>query len=313
MQAQEPQNPYLALWSRIEGFRPEELSEAIADRRAVRAQLMRGTIHLVSARDCLAIHPLTLPLLARVFRTAFGRAVAGIDVDAVIEAGRAALAELPRSRAELRPALGERWPDTDPNALAQAVTFNLPLVQVPPRGLWRQRGQARWALAEQWLGAPTPLATPVPTSPRHHGHARRRRATAPRAADVPRRAGPRAARHPRRRPTGSRHARPAALPPRVRQPRALPRGPLARPRRPRSGRAVPGREPEGDDAGRRLLPRELARRGGARRRDARHRPLHPAPGRPGGHARRDRRGGRGMLAFLTPDAGERRVVFTPQP
>ena len=154
LQAQVPWNPYLALWSRIEGFDPEALSEAVADRRAVRAQLMRSTIHLVSARDCLAIHPLTLPLLARVFRTAFGRAVAGIDVDAVIAAGRAALADEPRSRAELRPELGERWPDTDLNALAQAVTFNLALVQVPPRGLWRQPGQARWALAEQWLDAP---------------------------------------------------------------------------------------------------------------------------------------------------------------
>ena len=63
LQAQVPWNPYLALWSRIEAFDPEALSEAVADRRAVRAQLMRSTIHLVSARDCLAIHPLTLPLL----------------------------------------------------------------------------------------------------------------------------------------------------------------------------------------------------------------------------------------------------------
>jgi Winged helix DNA-binding domain len=153
-QAQEPPDPYVALWSRIEGFDPQELSALIADRVAVRAQLMRGTIHLVSARDCLAFHPLTQPLLARIFRTAFGRMVAGIDVDAVIEAGRAAVAEAPRTRAELRALLSERWPDTDANALAQAVTFNLPLIQIPPRGLWRRGGQARWALAEQWLGAP---------------------------------------------------------------------------------------------------------------------------------------------------------------
>jgi hypothetical protein len=154
MQAQEPPDPYVALWSRIEDFDPQELSALIAGRGAVRAQLMRGTLHLVSARDCLALQPLTQPLLAPIFRTAFGRMVAGIDVDAVIEAGRTALAEAPRTRAELRPLLGERWPETDANALAQAVTFNLPLVQIPPRGLWRRSGQARWALAEQWLGAP---------------------------------------------------------------------------------------------------------------------------------------------------------------
>jgi hypothetical protein len=154
MQAQEPQNPYLALWSRLERFDPESLSELIAERRAVRAQLMRATIHLVIARDCLGMHPFAQPLRSRVFRTAFGRMLEGIDVGEIVEEGRALVSEQPRSRAELRPCLTRRWPDADPNALAQAVTFNLPLVQVPPRGLWRRSGQARWALAELWLGAP---------------------------------------------------------------------------------------------------------------------------------------------------------------
>ena len=40
MQAQVPSNPYVALWSRLDGFAPERLSELIAARRAVRAQLM---------------------------------------------------------------------------------------------------------------------------------------------------------------------------------------------------------------------------------------------------------------------------------
>ena len=40
LQAQVPWNPYLALWSRIEGFDPEALSEAVADRRAVRVRLL---------------------------------------------------------------------------------------------------------------------------------------------------------------------------------------------------------------------------------------------------------------------------------
>lgn len=65
MQAQEPGNPYLALWSRLTDFDPGQLSALIADRRAVRTVVMRGTIHLLSARDCLAIQPLTLPLLAK--------------------------------------------------------------------------------------------------------------------------------------------------------------------------------------------------------------------------------------------------------
>jgi hypothetical protein len=151
MQAQVPANPYLALFSRVTGFRPEELSELIADRRAVRAQLMRATIHLVTARDCRALHPVTRPVLARTFMSQFGKAVAGVDVGAVAAAGRALLAEEPRTRAELAELLAPRWPSVPAATLALAVTFNTALVQVPPRGLWNRSGQARWALAEDWL------------------------------------------------------------------------------------------------------------------------------------------------------------------
>jgi hypothetical protein len=67
MQAQVPSNPYVALWARLCDFDPAELSELIAGRGAVRAQLMRSTIHLVTARDALALHGLTAPVLARTF------------------------------------------------------------------------------------------------------------------------------------------------------------------------------------------------------------------------------------------------------
>ena len=50
MQAQVPENPYVALWSRLVGFQPAELSDAIEQRRAVRGGLMRGTLHLTTDR-----------------------------------------------------------------------------------------------------------------------------------------------------------------------------------------------------------------------------------------------------------------------
>jgi hypothetical protein len=153
MQAQVPENPYVALWSRLERFAPEELGALIAERRVVRAQLMRSTIHLISARDCLVLHPLVRPLLARVFRNGWLDGLDGAGVDEVLAAGLELLTEKPRTRAELAALLAPRWPDADPLALAYAVTFHAPLVQVPPRGLWRATGQATWAHAERWLDA----------------------------------------------------------------------------------------------------------------------------------------------------------------
>ena len=43
MQAQEPIDPYVGLWTRIDGFDPSELSDAIEERKAVRMGLLRGT------------------------------------------------------------------------------------------------------------------------------------------------------------------------------------------------------------------------------------------------------------------------------
>src|SRR5205823_4870627 len=69
MQAQIPENPYLGLWARLEGFDPEELSTLIAERGAVRLGIMRGTIHLLTARDCLELRPVYQPMLERFLRT----------------------------------------------------------------------------------------------------------------------------------------------------------------------------------------------------------------------------------------------------
>ena len=67
MQAQVPVTPYIALWSRLKGFEPAELSGAIERRKAVRIPLMRATIHLVTARDSLRLYPVVRSVLARTF------------------------------------------------------------------------------------------------------------------------------------------------------------------------------------------------------------------------------------------------------
>jgi hypothetical protein len=153
MQAQEPADPYIGLWTRLDGFRPEKLAMLISQRRAVRASLMRGTIHLVTARDAPKLRPLMQPILERTFYSgsAFGRRIEGVNIKQLLAAIRALVEEQPRTAAQLRQELGERWPDYDAAALA-AAAYLVPLVQVPPRGMWGETGRAMWTTMESWLG-----------------------------------------------------------------------------------------------------------------------------------------------------------------
>ena len=154
LQAQEPFDPYTGLWSRLEDFQADELAGLLTDRRAVRAvAMMRTTIHLLTADDWLALRPILQVVQQRGFTTGspFGRNLSGLEIHEVVEAGRELLDEKPRTGSELGKALQERWPDRDAASLGHAVRYLLPLVQLPPRGVWGMSGQPILATAETWL------------------------------------------------------------------------------------------------------------------------------------------------------------------
>ncbi len=153
-QAQVPGDPYVGLWSRLRDFNPQELGKLIADRELVRAGLMRGTIHLVTVDDCLAMRPWVEPVMRRALTGSFGRFLREVDVDEIGEAGQALLEEQPRTRAELRQLLAERWPGVDETALVSAAAYLVPTVQIAPRGVWGSTMQPTLTTIQRWLGRP---------------------------------------------------------------------------------------------------------------------------------------------------------------
>jgi Winged helix DNA-binding domain len=163
LQAQAPFPPYYGLWSRLADFRPDELAALITGRQVVRIALMRGTIHLVSARDCLALRPPIQPVLDKALAATYGRQLAGVDTRALAAAGRALTEAEPRTFSELGALLAEQWPGRSPAALAQGVRSLVPLVQVPPRAVWGAAGLARHTPAEAWLGRPLGRGTSLDT------------------------------------------------------------------------------------------------------------------------------------------------------
>ncbi|MFD4291960.1 winged helix DNA-binding domain-containing protein [Rhodococcus sp. NPDC058532] len=162
LQAQSPAAPYFALWSRIDGFRTDDLARLIEDRSVVRITVMRGTVHAVTAADAGELRPWVQPIMDGDLRTnaQHAKALVGCDTAAVAAHARELLDATPMTLAALRPHLASRWPDRDPAALAHAVRDLLPLVQVPPRGLWGRSGQPVCTTLQHWAGEP--LAEPDP-------------------------------------------------------------------------------------------------------------------------------------------------------
>lgn len=152
LQAQAPNPPYIGLWSRLEGFRREQLTEALRKRRVVRMSTLRATLHLMAASDALAWRPLLEPVHQRGLLGNHKRALDGIDHAAVVAAGRALLGERPRTAAELGQALGVRWPGRETVSLAALIRNNVPLAHLPPAGTWNSHQSALLQPLGDWLG-----------------------------------------------------------------------------------------------------------------------------------------------------------------
>lgn len=161
LNAQEPNGGYLSLWSRLDGFRQQDLTERIVDRTVVRSVLFRGTQHLISADDFRWLHPLLRPLLTRLQRNTFGRRTAGVDLAELVDLARTLLTGRTRTRPELARLLEPRWPGIERSALAWSVQYLEPVLHPAPSGTWNTRGPTPFQLATDVLGLLDPTPDPA--------------------------------------------------------------------------------------------------------------------------------------------------------
>ena len=167
MQAQQPQEPFTGLWSRLHAFKPRTLDDLLTGRQVVRTHLMRRTVHLVATDDALAWRARHDTMLRQRVLATYRRELAGIDPDEVAAAGRAVMADhRPRTMAELVRALRDRWPTPPRRALGELLVAALiPMVQLPPRGLWQTTAGVRNLPLATWLGRDIDPPSPDATDP----------------------------------------------------------------------------------------------------------------------------------------------------
>ena len=153
LQAQWPKPPHVGLWSRIEGFEREHLLALLRGHDAVRASMMRGTLHVVSAKDYVALRPALQPMLTRGVLAVLRERIKGIVVDEIAAEARELLAAGPLTFEKTRDALAKLHPRADVRAMGFVARLSLPLVQVPTdTDAWGFPTSPAFALAETWIG-----------------------------------------------------------------------------------------------------------------------------------------------------------------
>jgi Winged helix DNA-binding domain len=139
LHAQGVESTYVNLWSRIDGFRREQLTRALERGAIVRGGLLRNTLHLVSARE----HPVYVGALRQSRLEWMARAWKQRFDERTLRKAERTLAKLtvePRPFAELVDAVGDMW-------LVRAVAIRKGLLTTAPAGVWGFHGPSPYTLA----------------------------------------------------------------------------------------------------------------------------------------------------------------------
>lgn len=152
LQAQQVQPPFVGLWSRIADFEAEALRKAIVRRKVVKVTSLRGTLHLMRARDYLELFSTLRAGNVVGARSVLGKRIASIDIPKLCKTAAKLLVEQPRTFTELRKALVERYPEADPRAMGYLVRTHVPLVQLPTADSpWAHAANAEVTPTTAWL------------------------------------------------------------------------------------------------------------------------------------------------------------------
>jgi len=146
IQAQWPQSPYIALWTRLAGFSKEQLTRALEEKRVVKSQLFRITLHITSARD--------YPYYAAMWLPAARDTTPGVTTKKLDELSRLvqrAAMKGPMTQADVEALAAEgmggfRW----------RTRTLAPLLHLPPSGTWSHYGRVQLRAMEAHLGVELP-------------------------------------------------------------------------------------------------------------------------------------------------------------
>lgn len=155
LNAQTAYGPLVGIWARQGSWQTPVLDELTASYEVVKINVMRGTVHLLTARQYWAWRPALTPMLRRTV-AGFCRGLWDrVDHAELVAWGTDLVSDgQPRTRGDLGEVASRRFPEASSSELGFALRMVLPLVEVPPTSAW-QRVRTRYVYAPSVMsGAP---------------------------------------------------------------------------------------------------------------------------------------------------------------
>jgi hypothetical protein len=148
LQAQQARPPFAGLWTRVAGFKREDLLKALHARQIVRATTLRGTLHLVSPKDFALWRPVLQTMFSTGSHAILKERLATFDQQRVLEVAGECFRSRPRTFTSLRDELVAAFPNGDERAMGYFVRMHLPVSSVAdPKAAWGYSSDAEFDLS----------------------------------------------------------------------------------------------------------------------------------------------------------------------